>query len=96
MFTLYSQALGFEAALDKTFQGELCSLCEVVDQGRQRTSDQALLSTSQERPQLLIPQSARGYLRPLTPDPLLWRFADHRKPCARKQEPPTPPPRRLA
>jgi hypothetical protein len=98
MITTYSNSMSFAQAVQKTFGGEMCSLCRAVQQAKQQQdADNArtvagkvpgkiLLVTAPANPVFLSPAPSCAGLTAAVSAPL----------SAGRAAPPSPPPRALA
>lgn len=93
MMVSYSRTMPLLEAAKRTFSGEMCGVCELVnDAGRKEQSQSPTLGGKLETKQLFLAQSSVACFAPALSQQE-WTVGDFTVRGAGRSAPPTPPPR---
>lgn len=91
MFATYAETMSIGEAAKKTFNGEMCDVCEVVNEAKQQEKTNVPTSSWKAKLTLVYQSVPSVFLR--TPEPEVWSLSDREPLSAQRPVPPTPPPR---
>ncbi|MBS0633610.1 MAG: hypothetical protein JSS11_17000 [Verrucomicrobia bacterium] len=93
MMVNYSRTMPLLEAAKRTFSGEMCGVCELVNDAGQKEQAQSTTPGSRLDTKLIfLAQPAVAYVAPVVP-PQAWVVRDLTLAGADRAAPPTPPPR---
>lgn len=98
MFTGYAQTMSLTAATQETFSGEMCSLCKVVQKGKEQQEKSTPPTTELGKAKLLDTLLPSATVMPMAPTrrPLGVVLAPPGLVGRGRMPPPLPPPRAVA
>ena len=92
MIVDYSQTMSLGEAVKKTFSGEMCGVCKVVNEAKQQESKSTVPSGKLDTKMILVFQPVPTIFLTV-PDSDSWSHSDREPISAQRSAPPTPPPR---
>lgn len=92
MIANYSQTMSLGEAVKKTFNGEMCSVCKVVNEAKQQESKTTVPGGKLDTKMILVFQPVPTVILTV-PDSDSWSHSDREPLSAQRSAPPTPPPR---
>lgn len=92
MVVNYSQTMPLLDAVQRTFNGEMCSVCRVVKAVKQQEKQTTLPNDNLDTKLIFVYQPAPEFIAPAL-DSAAWSHSDMQPRGASRSAPPTPPPR---
>ena len=92
MIANHSRDMSLLNAVEKTFGGEMCSICRAVRAAKQQETPATVPKSRFDGKVLLVFQPATAVFLTV-PDTAAWSQTDHEPLSAGRPAPPTPPPR---
>lgn len=92
MIVTYAQTMPVLKAVQRTFDGELCGVCELVSHVRHQDSSHPAAPEKSEAKKFILHQPAPEFVAPAA-ETTVWSPGDRKTVSALRARPPTPPPR---
>lgn len=92
MIATYSRTMPLGKAIERTFDGELCGVCRVVEGAKQQEKEAPVQNGKRDTKMIFVLPPVTDSIAPVART-AAWSPSDMRLPSALRSAPPTPPPR---
>jgi hypothetical protein len=92
MIAKYAQIMPLAKAVEKTFSGELCSVCEVVNDAKQQEQEAPIKAGQKDVKFVMTAKSVSEFII-LAAQPVTWALSELGGLSFGRSAPPSPPPR---